>query len=149
MNLLYLGIRFDQLYIRMLQLGIKSSFIPLFNVVVDKTQLSCLQKNINNFDLIIFTSPMAIKFSKDVLSHVSNDVEFAVVGEASFNRLSQFTKNKIYYPVYNSGALFLINEQLTKLDLPNYKIAVVRGNLGDATIVNWFKVNIVVVKLMY
>ncbi|MCC2645037.1 MAG: hypothetical protein K0R94_815 [Burkholderiales bacterium] len=86
-----------------------------------------LKLQINNFDIIIITSPMTIYYTRELFKNLNKNVIFIVPGVSSCLKLRQYTRNRIYTPKQDSGAQAIIDEVLNCMNLNQKKVALLHG----------------------
>ncbi len=104
--------------------------LPLMNIEDNNQNLQFLDKEINNFDYIIFPSGTAIEYAKEAIIKASTP-QFITVGDASAAKLNKLTGQRIIYPENISGGIALFNEKLSKLNLMQKKVLVIKGCGGN------------------
>jgi uroporphyrinogen-III synthase len=93
-----------------------------------------LKQQINNFDIVIITSPTAIQYAHEVFKVVAKGITFIVPGISSYTKLRQYTQNEICYPKIGSGAEAMVNQVLDSTGLDGKKIAIIQGENANNTI---------------
>lgn len=110
---------------------ILSVSIPCTLLIPDGTAIVQLKQQINNFDIIIITSPTAIEYLNTIIPAIGKDKIFIVPGTSSYNRLRSYTANRIYAPQNGSGSVAIINQILYPMNLKGLKIAILHGKLAN------------------
>lgn len=106
------------------KLNIEVAALPCLWTYPDRVALECLRQQINNFNIIIITSPAAIDYAAAVVKLANSGQIFIVPGLSSFTRLRQYTKNEIYMPHNASGAEAIVTQVLERMDLNAQKIVI-------------------------
>lgn len=101
------------------------------NIEDNNKNLQFLDEEINNFDYVFFPSGTAIEYAKKAILK-SSIPQFITVGGASAAKLNKLTRQKIIYPENTSGGIALFNEKLSKLNLMQKKILIIKGCGSEA-----------------
>jgi|GEM_PF-6864425 len=125
----------DELY----KLNINIIDIPCVQLTPDTTVIHQLKQQINNFDIVIITSPAAIQYAHEIIKMAEKKLIFIVPGKSSFVKLRQYTKNIIYAPERNSGSEEMIDQILEHMDLKQKKIAIVQGKNANRIIQDYLE----------
>lgn len=121
------------------KLNIDVTDIPCVQLTPDITVIHQFKQQINNFDIVIITSPTAIQYAQDIIKIADKRLIFIVPGKSSYTKLRQYTKNKIYAPEGNSGSKAIITQVLSNIDLNQKKIAILQGSSANHSIQNYLE----------
>jgi uroporphyrinogen-III synthase len=105
--------------------------MPCVQLIPEEGIINQFKERINDFDIVIITSPTAIDYAGEVIKYADKSVIFIVSGFSSYTRLRQYTENKIYAPENDSGAAAIINQILDFMDLREKKIAILQGRKAN------------------
>lgn len=82
----------------------------IYNLKLNYANIEQLDILFNSYQAILLSSLNTIDIVKKQIIKNSNNIEYFVMGRSSYIELQQYTKNKIYYPINQTGYLALINE---------------------------------------
>ncbi len=124
------------------KLTINAVCIPCIQSISSTPVINHLKEQINNFDIIITTSPTAINYAHEAFKVAAKDIIFVVPGFSSYSTLRQYTQNKIYYPNRIFGAEAIVDQVLENINLHGKKIAIIQGENANNTIQDYLKVKL-------
>ncbi|HLX53079.1 MAG TPA: uroporphyrinogen-III synthase [Aquella sp.] len=116
------------------KLNINIIDIPCVQLTPDTAIIHQFKQQINNFDIIIITSPTTIQYAQDIIKTADKKLIFIVPGKSSYAKLRQYTHNKIYAPEHNSGSEAITGQVLSNMDLMQKKIAIIQGKIANHSI---------------
>ena len=115
-------------------LNINMVYIPVLEIVINKSGVTKLINTVNEYDYVILTSAYAIKLADGFIKTVTKPV-FITSGQGTATKLIELAINStVLYPLKNSGSQAIIEEVLPNLDLAHKKILIVRGELTNSDI---------------
>jgi hypothetical protein len=112
----------------------------VYNFKLNYLSINQLDKLFCDYKSILVSSLNIIDIVKQHIINSSNKVDYFVMGKSSYIELQQYTKNKIYYPINQTGYLALFNEILvsklyaTKINRSNLLILSSNNSLQDGMI---------------
>lgn len=115
--------------------------MPCVQLTPDVKIINQFKQQINNFDIVIITSPTAIDYISDAFKYADRKIIFIVSGLSSYIQLRQYTENKIYKPDNDSGSMPIISQLLECMDLRQKKIAIIQGQNANHQIQDYLKLN--------
>lgn len=101
--------------------------LPLIDLEFSIDKINYVEKNINNFDYVILTSPSAINKLNNAINQAHNTC-FMTVGLQSANKIKQLTKNEVIYPENIDGRDALFKDKIPLLDFSNKKVLLIKGS---------------------
>ncbi len=104
--------------------------LPLMKIEYMHNNLPDLKNTIENFDYVIIPSNIILDYAHNILAAAFHP-QFATVGKASGSKLSGQIGRTVIYPENGSGGLALFDEKLSKLDLSNKSVLIIKGEDGN------------------
>lgn len=109
------------------KLGFDIIGVPCVKFYPQPTIIDNLKHQINDFDIVIITSPRAIEYLHEVFRIINKKLIFIVSGSSSYVKLRQYTKNVVYMPKHDAGSEAIISQILKYMDLRQKKIVLLHG----------------------